>query len=117
MRRSKWAPSIIPGDEDETVYLVLDNFGHLGLSWRETDVNATDLEAVITDLLEGQYNNPVRVIGFNTAEGWACDVSEDVADEIRKRCDLQMIDVPVRLERFIERHENRDRQQLVLRLV
>lgn len=63
------APSIFPGGEDETVYLVLDNFGHLGLSWRETGVNATDLEAVITDLLEGQYNNPVRVIGFNTAEG------------------------------------------------
>ena len=30
-------------------------------------------------LLEGQYNSPVRVIGFNVAEGWVRDVSEDVA--------------------------------------
>jgi hypothetical protein len=35
MRQSKWAPSIIPGVEDQTVYLVLDDFGHLGMSWRE----------------------------------------------------------------------------------
>jgi hypothetical protein len=116
MRQSKWAPSIIPG-EDQTVYLVLDDFGHLGLSWRETDVKDTDLEAVITDLLEGQYNNPVRVVGFNVTEGWARDVSEDVADEITRRCDLQMTEVPANLEDFVERHENRDRRQLTLRLI
>jgi hypothetical protein len=40
---------------------------------------ATDLETLITDLLDGQYNNPVRVIGFNAAEGWSRDASEDVA--------------------------------------
>jgi len=28
--------------------------------WRETDVEATDLETVITNMLDGQYNNPVR---------------------------------------------------------
>jgi hypothetical protein len=39
----------------------------------ETDVEETDLENVIRDLLEGQYSNPVRVVGFNTAEGWARD--------------------------------------------
>jgi len=104
------APSIIPG-EDHTVYLVLDDFGHLGLSWRETEVKDTDLEAVITDLLEGQYHNPVRVVGFNIAEGWARDVSEDVADEIRRRCDLQMTEVPANLEEFIDRHEKRAVQQ------
>jgi hypothetical protein len=30
-------------------------------------------------MLEGQYQNPVRVIGFNTAEHWSEDVSADVA--------------------------------------
>ena len=49
MPQSKWAPSIIPGVEDQTVYLVLDDFGHLGMSWRDTEVKDTDLEAVITD--------------------------------------------------------------------
>jgi hypothetical protein len=76
-----------------------------------------DLETVITDLLDGQYNNPVRVIGFNTAEGWSRDVSEDVAHEIRRRCDLRMTDPSPRLESFIEQHERGDRRQLTLRLV
>jgi hypothetical protein len=115
MPQSKWAPSIIPG-EDQTVYLVLNDFGHRGMSWRETDVKDTELEAVITDLLEGQYNNPVRVVSFNSEEGWARNVSEDVADEIRRRCDLQMTEVPPNLEDFVERHESRDRGQLTLRL-
>jgi hypothetical protein len=111
MRQSKSAPSIIPEGEDQTVYLVLDDFGHRGMSWRETDVKDTDLEAVITDLLEGQYNNPVRVVGFNTAAGWARDVSEDVAQEIATRCGLRGEEVPANLQDFVERHDNRDSNQ------
>jgi hypothetical protein len=82
MRRS---PSIVPPGGDQDVYLVLDDFGSgLGRAWRETDVEHTDLETVITDLLDGQYNNPVRIISFNTAEGWSRDVSEDVAHKLRQ---------------------------------
>jgi hypothetical protein len=29
-------------------------------------------------------------VGFNTAGGWSQDVSADVAQELRRRCDLQM---------------------------
>jgi hypothetical protein len=111
-----WTPSIVPSD-DQTVYLVVDDFGKHGRAWRETDVEETDLEKIILDMLEGQYSNPVRVVGFNTSEGWARDVSEDVAHELRRRCDLQGIDTPANLEGFLERHENRDRRQLTLRLV
>lgn len=96
--------------EDQAVYLVLDDFGELGRCWRETDVEGTTLETVITDLLEGQYNNPVRAVGFNVVEGW-WNVFKDVADEIRRRCDLQMTKVPANLEGFIERHENRSLPQ------
>jgi hypothetical protein len=72
MRRS---PSIVLPGGDQDVYLVLDDFGSDGRAWSETDVEHTDLETVITDLLDGQCNNPVRVIGFNTAEGWSRDAS------------------------------------------
>jgi hypothetical protein len=68
MRRSNWTPLIVPNDNDETVYLVADDFSRLGRSWREADYEATDLETVIQDLLTGQYSNPVRVVAFNTAE-------------------------------------------------
>ena len=49
--------------------------------FREADVEQTDLETVIIDLLAGEYNNPVRVVAFNTAEKWSQDVSADVAHE------------------------------------
>lgn len=90
MRSSSWTPSIVPNDNDETVYLVADDFGRLGRAWREADYEATDLETVIQDLLTGQYSNPIRVVAFNTAERWSEDISEDVARELRRRYDLQM---------------------------
>src|SRR3954451_24949690 len=58
------SPSIVLSN-DQDVYLLLDNYGEWGTAWRETDIEATDFESVITDLLEGQYINPVRVVGFN----------------------------------------------------
>jgi hypothetical protein len=108
MRKSGWTPSIVPKDkDDQKVYIVLDDFGRKGRAFRETDEEPTDLEAVIMDMLEGQYQNPIRVVGFNTAEKWSHDVSGDVAYELRRRCDLQLRNVPFYLEEFVERYEGR----------
>jgi hypothetical protein len=112
-----WTPSIVPKGDDQNVYLVVNDFGQHGTAWCETDVEGTDLETVISDLLDGQYKNPVRIVGFNVAERWARDVSEDVAEEIQLRCDLQMTDVPDFLQDFIDRHQSLGRLQLTLRLV
>ena len=109
MRRSNWTRSIVPNEQDNTVCLVADDFGQLGRAWRETDYERIDLETVIQDLLSGQYNNPIRVIAFNTAERWSEDVSVDVAHELRRRCDLQMRDIPLPLQDFTDRYEGRYR--------
>jgi hypothetical protein len=109
MRKSGWTPSIVPKvEEEQNVYIVLDDFGRNGRSYRETDVERSDLEAVIMDMLEGQYKDPVRVVGFNTSAGWSRDVSANAAQELRRRCDLQLRDVPFYLEEFVERHEGRN---------
>jgi hypothetical protein len=80
-------PSIVPSGPSQDIFLVLDQFGgRLGRAWRETDEEDTDYETLIRHLLEGQCNNPVRVVAFNTDEGWSRDVSDDVADELRERC-------------------------------
>ena len=81
------SPSLVPEDTHRDVYLVLDDFGHLGSSWRETDEAGTDRETLIRDLIEDQYQNPVRIVAFNTAEGWSRDVTVDIADELRRRFD------------------------------
>jgi hypothetical protein len=118
MRKSHWTPSIIPSDNDQTVYLVAEDFGKSGRAWREADYDeATDLETVIQDLLSSQYNNPIRVVAFNTEERWSEDVSEDVAHELRRRCDLQQRNLPSSIRDFVERYEAHSRGQLTLRLV
>jgi hypothetical protein len=116
VRKSNWTPSIVPNGADQNVYLVMDDLGRHGRTWREADAEATDLETVITDLLDGQYSDPVRVVAFNTAEKWSQDVSADVAEELRRRCDLQLREVPSSIQDFVEQHEGSGGRQLTLRL-
>jgi len=69
----------------DSVHIVLDNFGKAGRVYRETDEAQASFDTVVEYLLSGQYKSPVRVVAFNTVEGWARDVSEDVAREVVKR--------------------------------
>jgi hypothetical protein len=101
------SPSIVPVIDRDT-YLILEDFGGVGCAWRETNIEDTELESIINDLLEGQYSNPVRVVGFNTAEGWSPDVSEDLAHELRRRCVDQDRDLPEFLYYFVERYVGPD---------
>ena len=95
--RGSWSPSIVPNGYDQTVYLVLDDFGHLGRAFPEIDPERADLESVISDLMSGQYHDPVSVVAFNTTERWADDASEDIAREIVRRFDLAGDALPHRL--------------------
>ena len=107
MRKSSWTPSIVPNGDDQTVYIVVDDFRRNGRCYRETDVERADLEAVVMGMLEGEFKNPFRVVAFNTVEGWSQDVSADVAAELRQRCDLQLRDIPFFLHNFADRYEGR----------
>ena len=110
--RGSWTPSIVPNGYDQTIYLVLDDLGQLGRAFPETDPERADLESVISDLMSGQFNDPVSVVAFNTAERWAEDASEDIAREIVRRFDLAGDALPSSLEGFVEGPE----RQLTLRL-
>jgi hypothetical protein len=57
-----------------------------GLAWSETDAIDTDRATLIRHLLEGQYSSPVRIVAFNTAEGWSRDVTEEIAAEVALAC-------------------------------
>ena len=83
-------------------YLVLEDFGaRLGCAWRETDAEATDRETLIRNLMDGQYGHPVRIVAFNTAEGWSRDVTVDIADELRRRL-IEYSEVPRSVQAFVE---------------
>jgi hypothetical protein len=51
------SPSIVPHEADRDTYLVLDDFGRIGCSWRETDVESADRETLIRVLMDGQYSS------------------------------------------------------------
>jgi hypothetical protein len=109
-----FSPSIVPDGADQDVYLVLNQFGErLGRAWCETDEADTDFRTLVRHLLEGQYSNPVRVVAFNTAEGWSRDVSDEVADELRERC-TDRGETPASLLEFLERYDTGRPMQLLL---
>ena len=92
------APSIKPEGFDRDIYLVLDDFGaRYGRAWRETG----DRETVIQCLFAGKFSDPIRIIVFNTVEGWSRDVTVDIADEVRRRY-AEMDDVPDSVLQFTE---------------
>ena len=114
MPRTGWSPSTVPYGADQTVYLVIDRFKN-GTVYRETEIERTDLEAIINDFMAGQFNDPVRVVAFNTLEHWADDVSKGVAQEIQTRCDIAGEPVPEHIEDFVDTYTGPTRQ-LSLRL-
>ena len=65
-------------DFDVTAHVVLNDFGYLGRAYVETDETEADEAAIVEDILKGEYSHPLRVVAFNTAEGWARDVTEDL---------------------------------------
>ena len=78
------SPPLVPQGFDYETYLVVDNIDRVRV-YRETVEEQADKETVIRDISDGQYSNPVRVVAFNTAEGWSRDVTEDLAREILER--------------------------------
>ena len=93
-------PRSVPYGADQTVYLVVEAPGQHGIA-RKTE--RVDIETVITDLLSGQFSDPIEVVAFNTLEHWTDDLSKDIAREIRCRCDIEGHDVPVYLDEFVGR--------------
>ncbi|WP_028164152.1 hypothetical protein [Bradyrhizobium elkanii] len=110
----RFSSSIVPPSDDIDVYLVLDEVGHqLGRVWRETDEGDTDRATLLRNLMEGQYSSPVRIVSFNTAEGWSRDVSEEIAIELSQRC-AERGEIPEPLAAFIGRHGEPPAIQLAL---
>ena len=110
-----FVPSIVPSGHDQTVYLVINNYGSFGPAFAETDLGEADVKTIITNLMSGQYSDPVRVVAFNTAEHWAEDASEDVAREIMRRLDLAGHELLSSIQTFVDSHLGPYRQ-LTLRL-
>jgi hypothetical protein len=97
-------PPLAPDQQphDVTVYIVLNDFGQLGRAYVETDEATADEQTVVSNVSDGEYSNPVRVVAFNTAEGWSRDVTEDIARALLDR-EAREADLSESARRFVER--------------
>lgn len=112
--RTVRSPSIAASGSDRSIFLVLDRLPPDTTLFHETVLESSDLETVISDMITGQYHDPIRVLSFNLSEKWSEDVSEDVAREVQRRCDLQLRDVPHQLQDFMDAHLGQETPQLPL---
>ncbi len=99
--------SMVPYGADQTVYIVVDRLSRQGAVYCEVEIERNDIETVVTDLLAGQFSDPVRVTAYNTLEHWSQDISKDIAAEIQSRCDIEGAAVPEHVEDFV--HDNTGR--------
>ncbi|MCK1358499.1 hypothetical protein [Bradyrhizobium sp. 199] len=94
------ASPVVPYGADQTLFVVIDRLDEA----TEIRVERSDLEATIGELVAGCFNDPIKVISFNTLEHWMKDISTDVAGEIKARCDIDGLELPDYLSDFVDSH-------------
>jgi hypothetical protein len=90
----------VPYGADETIYVVVDRIGRAGGIDRETEVERPDIETIVAELMSGRFNDPTRVIAFNTLEHWTKDITAEIAAEIWVRCDIEGEEMPEYIRDF-----------------
>jgi hypothetical protein len=111
-----WTPRIVPYGADQTVYLFIDRFRGLGNDYRETEVERADLETIIADLMSGQFNDPIRVVAFNTLSIGGRTSQNISPSKFKTHCDIEGTTVPEHIRDFVTSYAGPDRQP-TLRLV
>jgi hypothetical protein len=95
------SPNLAPAHD--AVHLVLCDYGELGLAYAETEP-VSSVRDVVENIVSGEYNHPVEVVAFNLPEGWARDVSEDIAGLVVERARSQERKLAPGVRAFIEKH-------------
>jgi hypothetical protein len=91
-------------ENDVTAYIVLEGFGDLGRAFRETDIAEADHDTIVRNMISGEYEDPLRVVAFNTVEGWSRDVSEEIAYDVLDRAYDPDTTLSAGAKRFIDLH-------------
>src|SRR5262249_15703018 len=73
--------SIVP-EAGQVTYLLLAELRDYGPVWREMS-EAEANEATIAEwIIEGQNGRPLKIVAFNTEEGWSRDVTRGIAAKL-----------------------------------
>jgi hypothetical protein len=63
-----------------------------------------DHDTIVRNMISGQYQDPLRVVAFNTVEGWSRDVSEEIAYDVLDRAYDADTTLSAGAKRFIDLH-------------
>ena len=75
--------SIVPNQGPEhTTFLVLDEVGHYGPVWREMSDSEANETTVVQWIIEGQFDRPMKIVAFNTDDGWSHDMTRNIATKL-----------------------------------
>ena len=97
---------LVPGQSafDTTVYIVLNYYGsRLGRAYAETGDDEADEKTTIENILSGQHSHPIRVVAFNTAEGWSRDVTEEIANAVLSTAQRERRSISIAAQEFLVR--------------
>ena len=103
--------SLVP---EQDLHFVLCDFGRSGQAYVETDPTEADASSIVRNLLQGQYDRPVRVLALNVEEGWVRDVSETIAAKMQDVARHEEQGLPTGTRAFVEAHSYpADEQQML----
>jgi len=95
------SPSLAPSRDP--IHLIMCDFGKMGLAYVETPSVMTEHD-VVQGILRGEYDKPVEVVAFSSDEGWARNVSEDIAGLIVERARAAQHPLTAGAQAFVEKH-------------
>ena len=74
--------SLVP-DSERTTYLLLDEMtNYHGSIWPATSAEEANEATIVQRIIEGQFSHPLKVVAFNTEDGWSRDVTYDIAAKL-----------------------------------
>jgi hypothetical protein len=103
--------SLVP---EQDLHFVLCDFGRSGQAYVETDPTEADASTIVRNLLQGQYDRPVRVLALNVEEGWVRDVSGIIAAKVQDVARHEEHELTAGTRAFLEAHSDPiDEQQMM----
>jgi hypothetical protein len=73
--------SIVPSTE-HTTYLLMDEIGEFGNVWREMAEGEANEATIVRWIIEGQFSRPIRIVAFDTDDGWSHDMTRNIAAKL-----------------------------------
>ena len=94
---------LAPREPDVTVHIVLNDLGRRAPPMSKPTRPKLMKQPLSRTILSGQYSHPMRVIAFNTAEGWSRDVTEDIARAVLTKARNENRSVGIVVQEFLDK--------------